>query len=124
MSVKHDLLVLADIVEQGGGFDWGIEKMVARLTGERGRSVPSFTISLDAVEALHERLLPDWPVMNLSSVVTGSRPSTYEALLGRGRGPDADVHAKASTAPRALLAAVLRAYSSDLSDEEAPPGPA
>ena len=124
MSVKHDLLVLADIVEQGDGFDWGIEKMVAKLTGERARSIPSFTISLDAVEALHERLLPDWPAMNLSSVVTGSRPSTYEALLSRGPGPDAEVHGKAGTAPRALLAAVLRAYSSDLGDEEAPPQPA
>ncbi|WP_413988005.1 hypothetical protein ACMDCR_18445 [Labrys okinawensis] len=124
MSVKHDLLVLADIVEQGDGFDWGIEKMVAKLTGERGRSIPSFTISLDAVEALHMRLLPHWPTMSLSSIVTGSRPSTYEVLLGRGQGVDAEVHGKASTAPRALLAAVLRAYSSDVSDEQAPPEPA
>lgn len=100
---RTDLLAMAERVEQGSGLDVWLWLSIARATEPTPERANLLT-SLDAVEALRERLLP------------GSRVEIIQDAEGRwGAAVRRDLvdpchgESLASEEPRARLAALLRA---------------
>lgn len=117
MSKKAELLALVERVESGSGSDFKVNaaaaanaaKLFADLYAALGdvakgpRAVVLLT-SVDAVEALRERLLPESAVF---VEVVPDRP----CWCGIRIGDNDENEAYAATEPLARLAAVLRAYA-------------
>ncbi|MGJ4859651.1 hypothetical protein ACN6KF_005685 [Labrys sp. La1] len=99
----YDLFALSTRVMSGIGWDRELETDIFRATEVNIRTVrPRYTFltrSLDAVEELRRRLLPQCPIAVGTSADIG-----WEAAINGHT-----VHA--STEPRARLAALLRAYA-------------
>lgn len=99
MTNPDELLRLAERVEQGSGFD--IDSDVCEVFPDvYGYCVVELTTSIDAVEALRERLLPGSGYIEL----TGCSKAGWTCCVNGWM-------ARASTEPRARLAALLRAVA-------------
>lgn len=103
MTNPDELLRLAERVEQGSGDDFRIRNSLVKLLALEGDERTVLT-SLDAVEALRQRLLPESAVF-VEVFDNGSK------WCGLRIGDDDSNEASAPTEARARLAALLRAVA-------------
>jgi hypothetical protein len=99
--IETCLLTLARQAETERGGDRDLERRVSRALGGEA-STDRCTHSLDAAESLRNALLP-----HSEMAITQDREEWFATIWGKD---DREFDGDASSAPRALVAAVLRAY--------------
>lgn len=108
MASKSELLALAERVEAGTGRDVPLHSDIANAVWP-APDTGHFLTSVDAVEALRERLLPEmWICITAPTSAVGK----WDSCIGPPELHSEDMwYGLAKDEPRCRLAALLRAYA-------------
>lgn len=112
MASKSELLALADRVESGSGRDAPLSYAIAKAIEPVG-DPPDLLTSVDATEALREKLLPATEIVVSCDIST----SDWRATIWTD---NAFFISLAKSEPRARLAAILRALAGAPGGKEGP----